>query len=129
MSTADPKQQAPPFAKLIDMREELVLIYCGAKAWSLARPGPRKATVNFDELSIQGDRVASLAFPRRADPKAYRWPVKGKRVVIFAGGEHKDVTDYLAWVLLVQGSYCVGVYDDTGKFIEYDNRIPRTKNR
>lgn len=116
-----PRQKLPPYANLIDAESDLVMIYCGEKAWELAKPGtvtaPGKAILR-DSLGLldlckfadrEFERVASIVYPRRADPGAYRWPVKDKDVLILSMGELRTVTDPLVMELLHQGARCVWV--------------------
>lgn len=116
---ATPKK-LPPFARAIDTVSDLVFIYCGEKAWRIAQGG----AVSWVEYLAGwdkdgGDRVASLVFPRRENPEAYRWPVKDKKVIVFAGGELQVVTDPLVMELLHQGALYVGVWAD-GVLTDYD---------
>jgi hypothetical protein len=71
------------------------MIYCGAKAWQLARP--------------KGDRVASLVYPNRADPADFRWPVMDKKVVILGSHEGDAKIQLLVIELLSQGANTVWV--------------------
>jgi hypothetical protein len=99
--------RAPPFAREIRAADELVMIYCGPRAWELARP--------------EGDRLAALVFPHRSDPASYRWPVKDKQVLILAMGMLRTLTDPLVMELLHQRAACVAVYED-GALTYYDPR-------
>jgi hypothetical protein len=131
-SRALPKK-LPPFARLIPPDDELVMIYCGEKAWMLANPGPAVApgrpfisdflgllnSCKFRDVPFE--RVASIVYPRRADPGAYRWPVQAKMVVVFAGGELQTVTDPLVMELLHQGAIYVGVWANEA-LTDYDLR-------
>ena len=118
-------QRLPPFAQLIDPADDLVMIYCGEKAWRLARGGAVSWVEYLAGWNVAegggGERVASLVFPRRADPCAYRWPVKDKQVLVFACGELQAVTDPLVMELLHQGAVYVGVWAD-GQLTDYDLR-------
>ena len=129
--SARPHQKLPPFARAIEPDDDLVMIYCGEKAWNLAKPGkvaiPGKPYFDdtlglLDLCKFRDDdfeRVASLVYPRRAAPEDYRWPVKGKHVLILAMGELRTVTDPLVMELLHQGARCVSVREgDT--LIHYD---------
>lgn len=98
--------KAPPFANIIDGADELVMIYCGPRAWQLGRPAQ--------------DRVASLVFPRKCGPSEYRWPVKDKRVLIFSGGEPDTILAGLAMELLHQHARCVHVRYSDGRIVDYD---------
>lgn len=113
--------KAPPFAHQIRREDDLVMIYCGEKAWQLAKPGPVVAPgkpILPDPMGLldqckfsdrEFERVASLVFPRRADPSEYRWPVKDKQVLIMAIGELRTATDPLVMELLHQGARLVAV--------------------
>ncbi len=121
MITNQPRRQFPPYARLIDAESDLVMIYCGEKAWSLAKPGPAVAPgapalpdplgvlVDCKFPPIEFERVASLVYPRRSPPENYRWPVSGKNVLIFAMGEPLAATDPLVMELLHQGARRVSV--------------------
>lgn len=126
-----PARKSPPYARLIDAESDLVMIYCGEKAWELAKPGtayaPGKPYFN-DTLGLLDDckfadrpfeRVASIVYPRRADPESYSWPVKGKGVLILAMGELRTVTDPLVMELLHQGARFVSVREN-GTITHYD---------
>jgi hypothetical protein len=125
--------RSPPFARLISADDDLVMIYCGEKAWELAKPGTAAAPGKpyFDDhLGLldsckfpdrKFERVASIVYPRRTDPQNYRWPVKGKEVLVFAGGELQTVTDPLVMELLHQGALYVGVWADE-RLTDYDLR-------
>lgn len=118
---ATPKK-LPPFARLIDPADDLVMIYCGEKAWRLAQGGAVSWVEYLDGWGADGgERVPSLVFPRRQNPDAYRWPVKDKLVIVFACGELQAVTDPLVMELLHQGALYVGVRAD-GVLTEYDLR-------
>lgn len=116
-----PQRKWPPYAKLIDADSDLVMIYCGEKAWNLAKPGPVAVPGKpyFDDTLglLSGckfrddhfERVASIVYPRRTDPENYRWPVKDKDVLVLAMGELRTVTDPLVMELLHQGARCVAV--------------------
>jgi hypothetical protein len=128
-----PLRKWPPYARLIDAESDLVMIYCGEKAWNLAKAGPAmepgKPSV-ADPLGVLGsckfrdtefERVPSIVFPRRSDPESYRWPVQGKHVFIFAREEPRTATDPLVMELLHQGAIYVGVWaNDT--LTDYDLR-------
>ena len=62
------KRHRPPFSAQIDTDSDLVMIYCGKRAWELARPAK--------------DRVASLVFPYYRKAGEYAWPVNGKEVLV-----------------------------------------------
>ena len=97
----------PPYANQIDRADELVMIYCGKRAWQLARPDQ--------------DRVASLIFPAGRDPQDYRWPVSGKRVIVFGLGEPRMPTDLLIIELIRNGAAVVFVdYLGDGELTLYD---------
>jgi hypothetical protein len=127
------QRKLPPFARLIDPDDDLVMIYCGEKAWNLAKPGPALepgrpgvadplgvlASCKFRDTEFE--RVASIVYPRRSDPSAYRWPVHEKMVLIFACGEAQTVTDPLVMELLHQGAIYVGVWANEA-LIGYDMR-------
>lgn len=116
-----PHRKLPPFANLIDAESDLVMIYCGEKAWELAKPGKVSAPGKpyfYDSLGLldlckfadrEFERVASIVYPRRSDPGNYRWPVKDKGVLILSMGELRTVTDPLVMELLHQGARCVSV--------------------
>jgi hypothetical protein len=101
----------PPFAREIDRFDDLVMVYCGQHAYEFARPN-------------RPFRVASLAFPRRADPSAYRWPVRGKQVLVFGKDEPRAAIDALVMELLQQGAYRVMTYCKR-EFVDYDQRTRR----
>lgn len=116
-----PRRKLPPYANLIDVESDLVMIYCGEKAWKLAKPGtvaaPGKPYFD-DSLGLLDlckfsdrpfERVASIVYPRRADPGEYSWPVKDKGVLILSMGELRTVTDPLVMELLHQGARFVSV--------------------
>ena len=129
--TRPSRKQLPPYAKLIDAESDLVMIYCGDKAWQLAKPGAASAPKRpyfDDELGlldlckfpdVEFERVASVVYPRRADPQNYQWPVRGKGVLILAMGESRTVTDPLVMELLHQGARCVSVREN-GAITHYD---------
>lgn len=114
-------RKLPPYANLIDGESDLVMIYCGERAWKLAKPG----TVTYPGKPILDDclglldfckfadrefeRVASIVYPRRTDPGSYSWPVKDKWALILSMGELRTVTDPLVMELLHQGARCVSV--------------------
>lgn len=115
-------QKMPPFARAIDPADELVMIYCGEKAWRLAQSG----AVSWVEYLAGwdkdgGERVPSLVFPRQHSPDAYRWPVKDKLVIIFSCGELQAITDPLVMELLHQGAVYVGLWHE-GVLTDYDLR-------
>lgn len=132
---SQPRLKSPPFAHQINREDDLVMIYCGEKAWRLAKPGLSAAPggpILPDPLGLldqckfpdkEFERVASLVFPRRADPGEYRWPVKDKQVLILSMGELRTVTDPLVMELLHQGARSVWVregsslthYDPAGR--------------
>ena len=96
------QRQLPPFANQIDHASDLVMIYCGSKAWELARP--------------EGERVASLVYPILRDPREFRWPVKDKKVVILEGDEDDMKVKLLVIELLSQGAECVWVCGKADEF-------------
>jgi hypothetical protein len=116
-----PQRKWPPYAKLIDAESDLVMIYCGDKAWDLAKPGPtavRGKPYFSDTMGLLSlckfpddtfERVASIVYPRRAEPESYLWPVKGKHALVLSMGEPRAVTDPLVMELLHQGARCVSV--------------------
>jgi len=98
----------PPFANEIDPSHDLVMIYCGKRAWRLAEPNDQ--------------RVASIAFPRGADPGRYRWPVHSKRCLVLACGEPQRPVDLLVIELLRQGAATVFTkYTESSELVEYVN--------
>lgn len=116
-----PQRKWPPYARLIDADSDLVMIYCGEKAWNLAKPGPvacpGKPYID-DSLGLldlckfpddQFERVASIVYPRRSDPESYHWPVKDKIVLVLSMGELRSATDPLVMELLHQGARSVSV--------------------
>lgn len=109
----DLAKKLPPFAKHLDPNDEFTMIYCGTRAWELATPvSPPK-----------GDRVASLAYPRDADPQIYKWPVKDKDVLIIAGDENAQKVGLLVIELIRQGAFTVHVYRDN-TLVTYDRPAP-----
>jgi hypothetical protein len=131
MITNGSRRQSPPYARQIDAESDLVMIYCGERAWSLAKPGPAFAPGApgvSDPLGVLSDckfppvlfdRVASLVYPQRSPPESYRWPVQGKHALIFPMGQPLAATDPLVMELLHQGARCVSVCEgDT--FTHYD---------
>ena len=99
------RQKLPPFAKLIDQESDLVMIYCGTMAWKIAPP--------------EGDRVASLLYPKDADPALYRWPVKNKRTLVMGGDEDAGKIQLLIVELLRQGASAVHLYQNE-QLVEYE---------
>lgn len=87
----------PPFGQQIDQAHDLVMIYCGRRAWELAKP--------------EGERVASLVFPRGRDPAEFNWPVRGRQVAVFvlAEGPKQGEIDLLVVELLRAGARRVHV--------------------
>jgi hypothetical protein len=116
-----PHLKLPPYANLIDAESDLVMIYCGEKAWKIAKPGyviyagrpildDCLGLLDFCKFADREfERVASIVYPRRTDPGTYRWPVKDKGVLILAMGELRTVTDPLVMDLLHQGARYVSV--------------------
>jgi hypothetical protein len=102
-----------PFSHLIDPKDDFVMIYCGRRAWKLAAPAK--------------NRVASLAFPRNRDPADFKWPVEGKTVLVFSGGEPDEMVDLLVIELLRAGAKTVHARYRDESLIEYDprDRAPR----
>jgi hypothetical protein len=96
----------PPFATQIDHECHLVTIYCGRRAWEIAKPSQT--------------RVASLAFPRDSDPAIYDWPVRGKEVLVLRSDEQLSKIQLLVLELLRQGATHVWCYLD-GKCVGYAN--------
>jgi hypothetical protein len=107
------RKPLPPYASHIDRADELVMVYCGKKAWRLAAPAP--------------DRVASLIYPAGRDPQDYRWPVHSKRVLVLGLGEPRMSVDLLIIELLRSGARIVYVdYNGDGDIIYYDPTAERS---
>ena len=102
----------PPYAAQIERADDLVMIYWGARAWKLARP--------------EADRVASLVFPYYKKPSEYRWPVKGKDVLIMMD-EPQYSADELVYELFSAGANVVHLYGPRipGQLLTYDPRAAR----
>jgi hypothetical protein len=99
----------PPYGNQINHADELIIIYCGQRAWRLASP--------------ERGRVASLIFPCGRDPEEYRWPVNGKSVLVLALDEPRQVVDILVVELLRQGADSVLIdYDGRGELTRYSAR-------
>ncbi len=97
----------PPYANQIDKTDDLVMVYCGPRAWKLAPPSE--------------NRVASLIFPTRRGPQDYRWPVHSKRVLVLAMAEPRMSVDLLIIELLRNGAQIVYVdYLGDGELTYYD---------
>lgn len=102
----------PPYARQIDP-EGMVMIYCGRKAWRLAAPGDQPGGVismpctDYEVGPFK--RVASLVFPRGADPAGFKWPVKGRQVMVLGGDAAAEELDLLAIELLRAGAFEVHV--------------------
>lgn len=106
-SHADRRLPLPPFGQDIDPKDDLVMVYCGRRAWKLAEPS--------------NERVASLAFPRGRDPAQYRWPVHSKQVLVHACGEKQGPVDLLIVELLRAGARIVyAKYTDESDLVIYD---------
>jgi hypothetical protein len=102
----------PPYANQIDQADDLVVVYCGPRAWKLAAPAQ--------------DRVASLIFPAGRDPQAYAWPVAGKEVLVLGQAEPRMSVDFLVIELLRNDASLVYVdYEADGDIICYDPRERR----
>ena len=98
----------PPFANQIEPADDLVMVYCGPKAWKLAAPSD--------------GRVASIAYPRGEDPSRYRWPVHSKHVLVLACGEPQRPVDLLVIELLRQGAHTVfAKYNEGPMLVQYNN--------
>ena len=105
------RKVSPPYANFIDNTDDLVMIYCGSRAWELAKPDQ--------------DRVASLVFPSNRDPVEYRWPVLGKDVLILGQGLDRVTAAYLIVEQLRNGAGKVYVrYEDEIGLTCYDSAEP-----
>lgn len=112
--SVDPKpRHPPPFAAKIDKESDLVMIYCGARAWELAKP--------------EGERVASLVFPRNRDPADFRWPVQGRQVLVLAQDEPDSAVEILVVELLNAGADIVHVRYSDELLVHYDSQPRRQK--
>lgn len=108
------RRRSPPFALQLQPIDDVIHVYCGPKAFYLAKPlGPPEERAT--------SRPASLAFPKSADPSSYAWPVDGREVLVFPKGEPKAEIDTLVMELLHQGAYRVMVYEN-GDYTDYDLR-------
>ncbi len=107
MTEAGEQRQPPPFAGKIDRTDEMVMIYCGKRAWELARPA--------------ADRVASLVFPYYKKANTYAWPVAGKEVLVISD-EHLFWSDELVYELFCAGATRVHIYGRQipGELYTYD---------
>jgi hypothetical protein len=102
----------PPFANQIEHADELVMIYCGERAWRLAQPA--------------ADRVASLAYPKGRAAADFMWPVHSKRVLVLGMGEPRRDIDLLCIELLRTGASTVYArYDAAEPLITYNNPAAR----
>ena len=108
------RSKLPPFGNQIDRDHDLVMIYCGARAWKLAKPD-------------MPNRIASLVFPKNRDPSEFKWPVEGKNVLVFAQDEENSAVDLLTVELLRAGARIVNVRYSDGRLEIYDPAAERRK--
>ena len=104
----------PPFSNQIDPEHSMVMIYCGRRAWQLAKP--------------EGERVASLVFPRQRDPAHFKWPVEGRHVLVLGGDAADEDVDLLVIELLRAGADLVDVRYQGGRVEQYDPKAPRVSS-
>jgi len=106
-NSAARQRPLPPFGNQIDSESDLILCYCGPRAWRLASPS--------------AERVASLVFPIGRDPSEYRWPVSGRSVLVLTLGQPRTSVDFLVIELLRAGADTVYLDTGSGDLLAYKN--------
>lgn len=101
---SEPKRKFPPFGRHPDIAHGgSVFIYCGSRAYELARPNE--------------NRAPSVVYPKDTDPVLYQWPVANLDVIVFQKDEDTMKVSLLVIELLNQGAARVtiaGAADEDG---------------